>query len=120
MITRLGRATAVVVSTAAYERLRRENISAFFDVRRDLAAEARQNGLDEDELSKLLRGDEVDAQCILFSPFCPYLSLSKPVEFADWRVGPLSAFQDLWADAKFETQAEAFPQKFRLQLLNRK
>ena len=44
--------------------------------------------------------------------FCPYLSLNKPIEFADWRLGPLSAFEDLWADAKFKLHAQAFLAKF--------
>lgn len=44
--------------------------------------------------------------------FCPYLSLSEPIEFADWRLGPLSAFEELWADARFKAQAEAFLRKF--------
>jgi hypothetical protein len=38
--------------------------------------------------------------------------LSKPIEFGDWRLGPLSAFEDLWNDAKFKAQAQAFLRKF--------
>lgn len=57
VITRQGRHMAVVVSIASYESLRRENIEAFLQVRRDLAAEAAGNGLNEDELPRLLRDD---------------------------------------------------------------
>ena len=47
--------------------------------------------------------------------FCPYLPLrptDKPVEFADWEMGPLQCFRDRWADSKFEDRATAFLQKF--------
>ena len=47
--------------------------------------------------------------------FCPYLPLrptDKPVEFADWEMGPLQCFRDRWADPKFEDRATAFLQKF--------
>jgi len=44
--------------------------------------------------------------------FCPYLPLREPIEFADWSVGPLSAFAERWTDARFKAQAEAFLRKF--------
>jgi hypothetical protein len=34
------------------------------------------------------------------------------VEFADWRLGPLEAFDTSWADPAFKAQATAFPAKF--------
>src|SRR4051794_35574025 len=44
--------------------------------------------------------------------FCPYLALSSPIEFAGWRVGPLSAFETVWGDPAFKDRAEAFLKKF--------
>lgn len=47
--------------------------------------------------------------------FCPYLPLGprdKPVEFADWELGPLQSFQNRWMDPRFKSQAETFLQKF--------
>src|SRR3954464_10475915 len=44
--------------------------------------------------------------------FCPYLPLNKSVEFADWEIGPINAFEGRWADAAFEKQARAFLAKF--------
>jgi hypothetical protein len=44
--------------------------------------------------------------------FCPYLSVQKMIEFADWQLGPLESFEDRWADGKFKTQAKAFLAKF--------
>lgn len=43
---------------------------------------------------------------------CPYLPLQEPIEFADWTIGPLAAFDGRWADPKFEAQARAFLAKF--------
>ena len=36
--------------------------------------------------------------------FCPYLDMNKPIEFGDWELGPLAAFEERWADLKFKTQ----------------
>ncbi len=44
--------------------------------------------------------------------FCPYLAVNDPVEFGDWELGPLAAFEERWADLKFKTQAKAFLAKF--------
>jgi len=44
--------------------------------------------------------------------FCPYLSVQKVIEFADWQLGPIESFDDQWADAKFKTQSKAFLAKF--------
>lgn len=44
--------------------------------------------------------------------FCPYLDLTGPIEFAGWRVGPLSAFEAAWGDPVFKDRAEAFLKKF--------
>ena len=44
--------------------------------------------------------------------FCPYLAVNDPVEFGDWELGPLAAFEKRWADLKFKTQAKAFLAKF--------
>ena len=44
--------------------------------------------------------------------FCPYLAVNDPVEFGDWELGPLAAFEERWADLKFKKQAKAFLAKF--------
>ena len=44
--------------------------------------------------------------------FCPYLAVNDPVEFGDWELGPLAAFEKRWADLKFKTQAKAFLARF--------
>ena len=44
--------------------------------------------------------------------FCPYLAVNDPVEFGDWELGPLAAFEKRWADLKFKKQAKAFLAKF--------
>ena len=36
---------------------------------------------------------------------CPYLSVNKVIAFADWEIGPLSAFEEArWADHTFRAQ----------------
>jgi hypothetical protein len=40
--------------------------------------------------------------------FCPYLEIKKSIEFADWRIGPMTSFEGKWKDAAFEKQAKAF------------
>lgn len=57
VITRQGRDMVVVISIASYERLRGENIKAFLQARRQLAAEAERNELTENDLRRLLRDD---------------------------------------------------------------
>jgi hypothetical protein len=44
--------------------------------------------------------------------FCPYLSVQKVIEFADWQLGPVESFEDQWADVKFKSQSKAFLAKF--------
>ena len=44
--------------------------------------------------------------------FCPYLSVRKVIEFADWELGPFELFEDRWADVKFKVQSKAFLAKF--------
>ena len=44
--------------------------------------------------------------------FCPYLSVQKIIEFADWQLGPVESFEDRWADVKFKAQSKAFLAKF--------
>ena len=39
--------------------------------------------------------------------FCPYLPMNEPIEFGDWELGPLAAFEERWADLKFKKQAKA-------------
>ena len=38
--------------------------------------------------------------------------LDKPIEFADWELGPLRFFEGRWADLQFKTQATNFLNKF--------
>lgn len=44
--------------------------------------------------------------------FCPYLSVANIIRFADWELGPLRAFQDRWAEERFESQSNLFLSKF--------
>ena len=44
--------------------------------------------------------------------FCPYLPLKDVIEFADWRLGPLRAFESSWSDPKFKARAETFLKRF--------
>jgi hypothetical protein len=44
--------------------------------------------------------------------FCPYLSVRKVIEFADWLLWPFESFEDRWADVKFKAQSKAFLAKF--------
>lgn len=51
--------------------------------------------------------------------FCPYLPLGqtsgpidKPIEFADWEIGPLRLFEDRWADSEFKSQATTLLDKY--------
>ena len=57
VITRRGQDMAVIVSVGTYERLRKGNVDAFLHARNEVAAEAAQHGLYEDELGRLLRDD---------------------------------------------------------------
>ena len=61
VITRQGQGqdTAVVVSIADYERLRRANIQGFFDLRREVTGEASASGLREERLTELLSDDDL-------------------------------------------------------------
>lgn len=43
--------------------------------------------------------------------FCPYLSVRKVIECADWQLGPFESFEDRWADVRFKEQSKAFPAK---------
>ena len=40
------------------------------------------------------------------------MGINEPIEFGDWELGPLAAFEERWADLKFKTQAKAFLAKF--------
>ena len=44
--------------------------------------------------------------------FCPYLETSKIISFAEWEVGPLSAFEGRWASTAFKMRAMGFLRKF--------
>jgi hypothetical protein len=44
--------------------------------------------------------------------FCPYLPVQKVIEFGDWALGPVDAFDDRWSDPKFKAQSKAFLAKF--------
>jgi len=58
VIRRQDRDIAVVLSMADYERLRAGNIDAFFELRKQVAAEAAANGLTEERLNELLADDD--------------------------------------------------------------
>ena len=58
VIRRQDRDIAVVLSMAAYERLRTGNIQAFLDLRNQVAAEAAANGLTDERLNALLADDD--------------------------------------------------------------
>jgi prevent-host-death family protein len=58
VIRRQDRDIAVVLSMAAYERLRSGNVQAFLDLRKELAAEATAKGLTDERLVELLKDDE--------------------------------------------------------------
>lgn len=40
--------------------------------------------------------------------------MDKPIEFADWELGPLRLFEERWADPKFKHQAAKFLGKFAM------
>ena len=40
--------------------------------------------------------------------FCPYLPVHEVIEFGDWALGPVDAFEDRWSDPKFKAQSKAF------------
>src|SRR5262245_41368264 len=44
--------------------------------------------------------------------FCPYLSVPRIIDFADWEVGPVTSFEGRWADPAFEARSKAFLAKF--------
>ena len=54
VIRRQARDIAVVLSMADYERLRSGNVQSFLELRDEVAAEARTNGLTDDRLAVLL------------------------------------------------------------------
>jgi prevent-host-death family protein len=54
VIRRQDRDIAVVLSMADYDRLRSANVGAFLDLRNAIAAEAREAGLTDERLKKLL------------------------------------------------------------------
>ncbi len=54
VIRRQARDIAVVLSMADYERLRSGNVQSFLELRNEVAAEARTNGLTDDRLAGLL------------------------------------------------------------------
>jgi len=54
VIRRQDRDIAVVLSMADYERLRSGNIQAFLDLRKQIADDAKTNGLTDERLAELL------------------------------------------------------------------
>jgi prevent-host-death family protein len=54
VIQRQERDVAVVMSIAEFERMRSANVRAFLDLRNEVAAEAKRNGLTEKKLKALL------------------------------------------------------------------
>lgn len=58
VIRRQDRDIAVLLSIADYERLRKGNIQAFLDLRKDVAAEAAARGLTSERLAELLTDDD--------------------------------------------------------------
>ncbi|MEO7275871.1 MAG: type II toxin-antitoxin system Phd/YefM family antitoxin [Vicinamibacterales bacterium] len=56
VIRRQDRDIAVVLSMAAYDRLRSANVGAFLDLRNQIAAEASEAGLTDERLEELLTG----------------------------------------------------------------
>jgi antitoxin Phd len=58
-ITRQGQDTAVVVSIADYERLRRANIQGFLHLRKEVSDEASASGLTGERLTELLSDDDL-------------------------------------------------------------
>ena len=57
VIRQQGIDTAVVLSIAKYERLRSDAVRAFLELRNDVAREANETGLTEEEIAELLRED---------------------------------------------------------------
>ncbi len=57
VIRQQGRDIAVVLSVAAYERLRLDTVRAFVELRNDIAREATEAGLTEEGFARLLGGD---------------------------------------------------------------
>ena len=58
VIRRQDRDIAVVLSMAAYERLRAGNIQAFLDLRKEVVAQGVASGLTDERLAELLTGDD--------------------------------------------------------------
>jgi len=58
VIQRQERDVAVVISMAEYERIHSSNVRALLDLRREIAAEAKRNGLTEKKLRALLSDEE--------------------------------------------------------------
>lgn len=57
IIQRQERDVAVVLSMAEFERMRSANIRAFLDLRNEVAAEAKRNGLTEKKLAAILNSE---------------------------------------------------------------
>ncbi len=57
VIQRQERDVAVILSMAQFERMRSGNIRAFLELRDDIAAEAKRNGLTEEKLTALLNDE---------------------------------------------------------------
>lgn len=58
IIQRQNRDVAVVVSMADFERIHASNVRALLDLRNEIAAEAKRNGLTEKKLKALLADEE--------------------------------------------------------------
>ena len=57
VIRRQARDIAVVLSMADYERLCSGNVQAFLDLRNEVSAEARAQGLTDEKLAELVTGE---------------------------------------------------------------
>jgi prevent-host-death family protein len=57
VIHRQDRDIAVVVSMSEFERIRSANVQALLDLRKEIATEARRNGLTEKKLKALLEDE---------------------------------------------------------------
>lgn len=44
--------------------------------------------------------------------FCPYLPVGTVIDFADWQLGPLRAFEGQWTNPKRKEQSETILGKF--------
>ena len=50
---------------------------------------------------------------LLFCPYLPLPSSDEFIEFGDWTLGSLRAFEDRWTNPRFKSQSEKFLSKFK-------